>query len=95
MLSKPHPMTLWRLGKRVLLSYAVNSQSERMLASAHILLGLPLTPPLAVTVPRAVMLQESDPKKQELSRLLNPEKYAHTAAIERLQPYDPGKPSCW
>jgi hypothetical protein len=32
-----------------------------------------------------------DPKKHELSRLLNPEKYAHTAAIERLQPYDPDK----
>jgi len=51
------------------------------------------TLPLAAdfTVPLAVMLQESDPKKYELSRLLNPEKYAHTAAIERLQPYDPGK----
>src|ERR1700746_113601 len=49
--------------------------------------------PLAAdfTVPLAVMLQESDPKKHELSRLLNPEKYAHTAAIERLQPYDPHK----
>jgi pimeloyl-ACP methyl ester carboxylesterase len=51
------------------------------------------TVPLAAdfTVPLAVMLQESDPKKHEFSRLLNPEKYAHTAAIERLQPYDPGK----
>ena len=51
------------------------------------------TVPLAAdfTVPLAVMLQESDPKKHEFSRLLNPEKYARTAAIERLQPYDPGK----
>ncbi len=51
------------------------------------------TVPLAAdfTVPLAVMLQESDPKKHEFSRLLNPEKYAHTAAIERLQPYDPDK----
>src|SRR6201981_3578509 len=51
------------------------------------------TLPLAAdsTVPLAVMLQESDPKKYEFSRLLNPQKYAHTAAIERLQPYDPGK----
>src|SRR6266403_6149561 len=49
--------------------------------------------PLAAdfTVPLAVMLQQSDPKKHEFSRLLNPEKYAHTAAIERLQPYDPDK----
>lgn len=43
------------------------------------------------TVPLAVMLQETDPAKHELSRLLDPEKYAHTAAIERLQPYDPNK----
>lgn len=51
------------------------------------------TVPLAAdfTVPLAVMLQESDPKKHEFSRLLNPEKYARTADIERLQPYDPGK----
>jgi len=49
--------------------------------------------PLAAdfTVPLAVMLQETDPKKQEVSRVLNPEKYAHTAAIERLQPFDPNK----
>ena len=43
------------------------------------------------TVPLAVMLQETDPGKIEIPRLLNPEKYAHTAAIERLQPYDPNK----
>jgi pimeloyl-ACP methyl ester carboxylesterase len=49
--------------------------------------------PLAAdfTVPLAVMLQETDPGKYELSRVLNPEKYAHTAVIERLQPYDPNK----
>ena len=51
------------------------------------------TYPLAAdfTVPLAVMLQETDPQKYELSRVLNPEKYAHTAVIERLQPYDPDK----
>jgi pimeloyl-ACP methyl ester carboxylesterase len=49
--------------------------------------------PLAAdfTVPLAVMLQETDPRRHELSRVLSPEKYAHTAAIERLQPYDPNK----
>jgi pimeloyl-ACP methyl ester carboxylesterase len=49
--------------------------------------------PLAAdfTVPLAVMLESTDPKKHEISRVLNPEKYAHTAAIERLQPYDPNK----
>lgn len=51
------------------------------------------TVPLAAdfTVPLAAMLQETDPKKHELSRVLNPEKYAHTAKIERLQPNDPNK----
>jgi pimeloyl-ACP methyl ester carboxylesterase len=49
--------------------------------------------PLAAdfTVPLAVMLQQTDPGKHELWRVLNPEKYAHTAAIERLQPYNPNK----
>ncbi|HEU0275065.1 MAG TPA: alpha/beta fold hydrolase [Candidatus Udaeobacter sp.] len=51
------------------------------------------TVPLAAdfTVPLAVMLQQTDPGKHELWRVLNPEKYAHTAAIERLQPYNPNK----
>lgn len=49
--------------------------------------------PLAAdfTVPLAVMLQETDPAKHELSRVLNPEKYAYTARIERLQPYSANK----
>jgi pimeloyl-ACP methyl ester carboxylesterase len=51
------------------------------------------TVPLAAdfTVPLAVMLQETDPGKHELARVLNPEKYASTAAIERLQPFNPNK----
>jgi pimeloyl-ACP methyl ester carboxylesterase len=51
------------------------------------------TVPLAAdfTVPLAVMLQETDPQKHEFSRLIDPEKFAHTAAIERLQPFDPTK----
>ncbi|MEA3210878.1 MAG: hypothetical protein QOE70_3935 [Chthoniobacter sp.] len=49
--------------------------------------------PLAAdfTVPLAVMLAETDVKKLELARLLRPEKYAETARIARLQPYDPDK----
>jgi alpha/beta hydrolase family protein len=43
------------------------------------------------TVPLAVMLQQTDPARHELWRALNPEKYAHTATIERLQPYNPNK----
>src|SRR5215470_6350885 len=51
------------------------------------------TLPLAAdfTVPLAVMLQQTDPGKHELWRVLNPEKYAHTATIERLQPFSPNK----
>lgn len=49
--------------------------------------------PLAAdfTVPVAVMLASTHPKKLGLARLLNPGKYADTARIARLQPYDPGK----
>ena len=49
--------------------------------------------PLAAdfTVPLAVMLDQQNPKKLELSRLLNPQKYAETAKVARLQPYDPSK----
>jgi pimeloyl-ACP methyl ester carboxylesterase len=49
--------------------------------------------PLAAdfTVPLAVMLASTNPKKFELARLLNPAKYAETARISRLQPYDPNK----
>lgn len=43
------------------------------------------------TVPIAVMLASNDPKKLEMARLLRPEKYAETARIARLQPYDPNK----
>lgn len=49
--------------------------------------------PLAAdfTMPLAVMLAETNPKKMELSRLLRPQNYAETARISRLQPYDPNK----
>lgn len=49
--------------------------------------------PLAAdfTVPIAVMLANSNAEKMGLSRLINPEKYAETARITRLQPYDPNK----
>jgi len=49
--------------------------------------------PLAAdfTVPMAVMLASTNPKKLELTRLLWPGDYAETARIARLQPYDPNK----
>jgi triacylglycerol esterase/lipase EstA (alpha/beta hydrolase family) len=52
-----------------------------------------ITFPLAAdfTVPVAVMLASTDTSKMGLARLLNPDKYADTARIARLQPYDPNK----
>jgi pimeloyl-ACP methyl ester carboxylesterase len=73
-------------GERCTLSFEDPLSVETVVIDLH-------TFPLAAdfTVPLAVMLESTDPKKYELARLLNPEKYAHTAAIERLQPYDPNK----
>ncbi len=49
--------------------------------------------PLAAdfTVPLAVMLAENAPNAPKLQRMLNPEKYAATAHLSRLEPYDPNK----
>ncbi|MES2477161.1 MAG: hypothetical protein V4640_15355 [Verrucomicrobiota bacterium] len=49
--------------------------------------------PLAAdfTTPLAVMLARSNPKGMELPRLLRPQKYAETARVSRIQPYDPNK----
>ena len=43
------------------------------------------------TVPLAMMLARENPLPLELGRLFQPEKYAETAHIVRLQPYDPNK----
>jgi hypothetical protein len=47
--------------------------------------------PLAAdfTTPLAVMLTKEKPQKLGLARLLNPGKYADTAQISRMRPYDP------
>ncbi len=73
-------------GRRCVLSFHDPLDEETVTLKGH-------TFPLAAdfTVPLAVMLQQTDPKKYEIWRVLNPEKYANTAAIERLQPYDPDK----
>jgi pimeloyl-ACP methyl ester carboxylesterase len=49
--------------------------------------------PLAAdfTAPLALMLARENPKQFELARLLRPGKYAETARLARLQPYDPAK----
>jgi pimeloyl-ACP methyl ester carboxylesterase len=73
-------------GRRCVLDFEDPLATETVTLDGH-------TFPLAAdfTVPLAVMLQSTDPKKHEIARVLDPEKYAHTAAIERLQPYDPNK----
>jgi len=49
--------------------------------------------PLAAdfTVPLAVMLSSTAPKVPKLERMLFPEKYAETAHLSRLEPYNPKK----
>src|ERR1700730_10580784 len=73
-------------GRRCVLSFEDPLAEETIQMGGH-------TSPLAAdfTVPLAVMLASTDPKKYELARLLNPAKYAETARISRLQPYDPNK----
>ena len=43
------------------------------------------------TVPLAVMLASTASKVPKLERMLNPEKYAETAQLARLEPYNPNK----
>lgn len=73
-------------GRRAVIAFEDPLASERVTVGGH-------SYPLAAdfTVPIAVMLASNDPKKMELTRLLRPEKYAETARIARLQPYDPDK----
>lgn len=65
---------------------------EDPLATEEVRMGAHTFPMSAdFTVPVAVMLASTKPEKMGLARLLNPEKYADTARISRLQPYDPEK----
>jgi pimeloyl-ACP methyl ester carboxylesterase len=73
-------------GRRCVLSFEDPLAVETVRLRGH-------TFPLAAdfTVPVAVLLAQNNPKKFELTRMLRPEKYADTARIARLQPYDPNK----
>ena len=51
----------------------------------------PFTNHIPSPVPLVVMLASTNPKKFQLSRMLNPAKYAETAGMTRMQPYDPNK----
>jgi pimeloyl-ACP methyl ester carboxylesterase len=73
-------------GNRVTIEFVDPLGAETTTMDGH-------TYPLAAdyTVPTAVMLARENPKKLELTRLLRPGKYAETAHVVRLQPWDPNK----
>ncbi len=73
-------------GRRAVIVFADPLATERMNLDGR---SFPLAADF--TVPIAVMLASTNPKKLELARLLRPAKYAETARIARLQPYDPKK----
>jgi pimeloyl-ACP methyl ester carboxylesterase len=73
-------------GRRAIIAF------EDPLATERVKLGGRSFPMAAdYTVPLAVMLASTNPQKLELAGLLRPEKFAETAHIFRLQPYDPNK----
>ena len=73
-------------GKRAIVSFEDPLAVEEVTFAGH-------THALAAdfTVPLAVMLASTQARKFEIMRMLNPAKYAETARIARLQPYDPDK----
>ena len=73
-------------GSRCVLSLADPMHEERIrLGNRDFPLGADFTAPLAL------MLEEMEQEKLGLSRLLRPAKFASTARISRLEPYDPNK----
>lgn len=73
-------------GNRCILSFEDPLNKERVSVDGR-------TMPLAAdfTVPLAVMLASAGPQVPKLERMLFPEKYAETAHLARLDPYDPNK----
>lgn len=73
-------------GRRCIVTFDDPLSVEKVRFDGH-------TYPLAAdfSAPIALLLARENPKKLELARLLNPEKYAETARLARLQPYDPNK----
>jgi len=73
-------------GNRCILSFEDPLEKERVSVDGRTL-------PLAAdfTVPLAVMLASAGPQVPKLERMLFPEKYAETAHLARLEPYNPNK----
>ncbi len=73
-------------GRRCVIEFADPMAKESIDISGR---SYPLAADFTASI--ALMLDRENPKKLELARLLRPEKYAQTAKIARLQPYDPNK----
>lgn len=73
-------------GRRCVITFDDPLAHENVMWSGH---RFPLAADF--TAPLAMALVLGNPKSLELARLLNPEKYAQTARLARLQPYDPKK----
>jgi pimeloyl-ACP methyl ester carboxylesterase len=73
-------------GNRCILSFEDPLEKETVSVDGH-------TMNLAAdfTVPMAVMLASAGPQVPKLERMLFPEKYAETAQLARLEPYNPNK----
>ncbi|HMG06816.1 MAG TPA: alpha/beta fold hydrolase [Chthoniobacterales bacterium] len=73
-------------GKRCVLSIRDPLAAETVTVDAH-------TYPMAAnfTASLAMVLAQEKPQKLGLVRLLRPEKYAATARVARMEPYDPNK----
>jgi pimeloyl-ACP methyl ester carboxylesterase len=73
-------------GRRCVVSFADPLSTETVRFAQH---SFPLAADF--TAPIALALARENPKKLELARVLRPQKYAETARLARLQPYDPRK----
>ena len=73
-------------GKRCVLALEDPMEAEKVRLGSR---SYPLAADL--TAPAAMMLAEMEKEKLGLPRLLHPAKYAATARVSRLEPYDPNK----
>jgi pimeloyl-ACP methyl ester carboxylesterase len=73
-------------GQKAELKFVDPFQTEKISLNQHVF-------PLAVdfNAPIAMLIARDRPERLGFSRLINPQKYADTARLTRLQPYDPAR----